>query len=89
MHIGLEASAQIGDTGIDAIPEGVEFVIVGAVQYLLFDESPQSFDQIQVGRIGRQERSSMPSSLALPATDKVDPNVIKLSNNPLIYFALL
>ena len=54
MHVGLEASTQIGDTGVDAILEGVEVVIVGAVQYLLFDESPQPFDQIQVGRIGRQ-----------------------------------
>ena len=54
MHVGLEASTQIGDTGVDAIPERIEVVIVGAIQYLLFDESPQAFDQIQVGGIGRQ-----------------------------------
>ena len=54
MHISLEASSKIGDTGVNAIPKRVEVVIVGAIQYLLFDESPQAFDQIQVGRIGRQ-----------------------------------
>jgi len=54
LHVGLEATTKIGNAGVDAIPEGVKFVIVGAVQYLFFDESPQPFDQIQVGRIGRQ-----------------------------------
>ena len=54
LHIGFETSTQIGDTGVNAIPERIEVVIVGAIQYLLFDESPQAFDQIQVGRIGRQ-----------------------------------
>lgn len=54
MHVSLEASSNIGDTGVNAIPERIEVVIVGAIQYLLFDELPQAFDQIQVGRIGRQ-----------------------------------
>ena len=54
MPVGLEASAKIGDTGVNASPEGVEVVIVSAVQYLLFDKPPQAFDQIKVGRIGRQ-----------------------------------
>jgi hypothetical protein len=54
LPVGLEASAKIGDTGVNASPEGVEVVIVSAVQYLLFDKPPQAFDQIKVGRIGRQ-----------------------------------
>ena len=54
MHVGLEASTKIGDAGVDAILEGVEVIIVSAVQNLLFDEPPQPFDQIQVGRIGGQ-----------------------------------
>jgi hypothetical protein len=49
LHIGLEASTQIGDLGVDTILERVEVVIVDTIQYLLFDESPQPFDQIQVG----------------------------------------
>ena len=40
LHIGFETSTQIGDTGVNAIPERIEVVIVGAIQYLLFDESP-------------------------------------------------
>ena len=84
MHVGLEASAQIGDTGIDAIPEGVEFVIVGAVQYLLFDESPQPFDQIQVGRIGRQVKefdAQYSVNLFMTGENLKEPFVVSLSNH--------
>jgi hypothetical protein len=54
LHVSLEAGAEFGDTGIDAVLEFFELIIVDAIQYLLFDEPPQAFDQIQIGRIGRQ-----------------------------------
>ncbi|MDD5321098.1 MAG: hypothetical protein PHD43_10900 [Methylococcales bacterium] len=52
-HVGLEAGAEFGDTGINAFFEFFELIVVDAIQYLLFDEPPQAFDQIQIGRAGR------------------------------------
>ncbi|MDD5323018.1 MAG: hypothetical protein PHD43_20890 [Methylococcales bacterium] len=53
LHVSLEAGAEFGDTGINAFLEFFELIVVDAIQYLLFDEPPQAFDQIQVGGAGR------------------------------------
>jgi len=62
LHASFEAGAEFSDTGIDAVLEFFELIVVDAIQYQLFDEPPQAFDQIQVGGIGRQVKESRPLS---------------------------
>lgn len=65
MHLVLETSTEFSDAGIDAIFENVEFVVVGAIQHLLFDETPQPLDQVQVGRAGGRIKEFDPKRCGL------------------------
>jgi len=60
LPIRLETGTQTGDTGIGAVSEGFEFIVMGAIQNFLFDETPQPLDQIQVWRVRRQIKEFYP-----------------------------
>ena len=54
-HGGPIFRADLPQAVFDARLEGIESFVVFAVQRLALDELPETFNQIQIRRIGRQE----------------------------------
>ena len=65
LHLAFEAGAEVAQAGVDASLELGERVVMGAVQRLLLDETPQPFDEVQVGGIGGQVKEFDPQRLSL------------------------
>ncbi len=65
LHIRFETGSQVGDTGIYAVSESFEFIVIGAIQHFLFDEAPQPLNQVQVWRVRRQIKEFDPKLRSL------------------------
>ena len=58
-------TCRFGQTALNSPPEQLKVLVIFRIETLFSDEFPQAFNQIEIGRVGRQKENFDPQSGSL------------------------